>query len=311
MYRIFDISLTSNISLPELQKTEQRKKHLSFHLSSNPPGKISFDWFHHFRDSCDNITISCAKQGYDYYLRFPEIADFRIALLTNSITCYPCPRTKNSSIRHLLLDQVIPRFMAHKGRLVIHASATELNKRCVVFLGDTGCGKSTLAAYFHQQGYQLLTDDSLILHIASDRIEGLPGYTGSRLWLDSSGAIFKTHNLMPMAHYSSKKRLIIHEQNTTPPLPVRAFFMLTPPDKPAQNQNIEITPIKGAQFFLNIVKNSFLLDATDRNVIKKQFQLLANFHGKDAPFYRLSHPHNYKLLQDVFKEICKFLNTEK
>src|SRR5262249_3845168 len=50
--------------------------------------------------------------------------------------------------RHLLIDQVVPLTLSHRGVPLLHASAVVVGGRTVAFVGPSGSGKSTLAASF-------------------------------------------------------------------------------------------------------------------------------------------------------------------
>ncbi len=58
-----------------------------------------------------------------------------------------------ATLQHLLFDQILPRLIAHAGRLVLHASAVGASAGAILFLGGTGQGKSTLAASFGSTVY--------------------------------------------------------------------------------------------------------------------------------------------------------------
>ncbi len=303
MYRVFDFLIESNIALPELPEIKKGTSSVSFHLSPNsPPINEEPVWSHHWRLPGGEITISCARKGNDYYLRFPRLADFLISEKGDEIHCRHWPDVPNDTVRHLLLDQVIPRVVGHQGRIVLHASANRLGTGCIVFLGETGWGKSTLATSFHQNGYPLLTDDSLLLQVAGKDSIGIPSYAGSRLWSDSFEAIMgELSEFKQMAHYSSKKRLIFHSASEAPEpnALVLAVFILDSPEQLASTENIDISPITGAQGVVELVKNSFYLDITDRKKIGEQFKELGSVVTMGLPVYRLSYPRNHSFLPAV------------
>ncbi len=57
---------------------------------------------------------------------------------------------------------------------VFHASAISNNDRCIMFLGDSGSGKSTIAAILMAAGFGLLADDFVPLEAASTEIFYFP-----------------------------------------------------------------------------------------------------------------------------------------
>ena len=309
MYRIFDILIESNIPIPELPEVDQGEVSISFLLSPDSfSDEEQLKWYHHWRLPNREITISCARMAEDYFLRFPELADFWISQKGDQIRCFAMPSASNESIRHLLVDQVIPRVIAHQGWIVLHASAIEMEGRIIAFLGESGWGKSTLAISFYEQGFPLLTDDSLLLKPKAGKFVGIPSYAGSRLWSDSLEAVVNDKSgVHPVAHYSSKKRLIFPEslKRNVFQLPLTAIFVLASPDELRDLKEVTIEPLKGAQMIMELVKHSFHLDVTDRDIISDQFKVLGQMINTSLPIYRLSYPRDHALLENVRKIVQK------
>ena len=307
MYRIFDILIESDIPIPELPEVEQGEASIFFQLSPDSgPDESQLDWYHHWRHPNGDITISCARVEEDYFLRFPELADFLISQKGDQIQCFSLPGISYESIRHLLVDQVIPRVVAHQGCIVLHASAIEMEGSLIAFLGESGWGKSTLATSFYEQGYPLLTDDCLLLRPEAGKIMGIPSYAGARLWPDSLEAVVNNKiDVHSVAHYSSKKRLIFPEElkKESFKLPILAIFILTPPDKLKSLKKITVEKILGANMIMELIKHSFYLDVTDTNKISKQFVALGKVTDYALPVYRLNYPREHAVLQKVQKKV--------
>jgi hypothetical protein len=302
MYQIFDILIESNIPLPELPEIEAGDASISFQLLGSPPKVKEYNSIHHWRLPDGEITISSARSGEDYILRFPDLADFQIVDDGAAVRCYPCPDVDDVSIRHLLLDQVIPRIIGHNGSIVLHASAVAINGVAAVFLGDTGCGKSTLAASFLINDCPILTDDCLLIRPETSNIIGIYSYVGVRLWEDSIDAIVgKKYEFNEMTHYSSKRRLILHADSTNEndEIPIAAVFLLAPPANAAKTGTIELEKIDGAQIATELIKHSFILDVSDKGKIAEKFSNTGKIAASGFPMYRLNYPRNHALLDQV------------
>ena len=65
----------------------------------------------------------------------------------------------------------------------------EIEDGGVVFIGDSGRGKSTLAASFATNGYRFLTDDGLVIEEGDEGYLVLPSQPSIRLWEDSREAL--------------------------------------------------------------------------------------------------------------------------
>ena len=67
MYRIFNISLDSDIPLPELPKTNQTDKIIYIREGSKKDKDILQPiWFHDWLDANDEICFSCGHVNDDY-----------------------------------------------------------------------------------------------------------------------------------------------------------------------------------------------------------------------------------------------------
>src|SRR5205823_3279778 len=62
-----------------------------------------------------------------------------------------------------LLSAGLSYCLLAKGIEPLHGTAVEVGGRALVLLGDSGHGKSTLAAGFMAAGYRLMSDDVLVL----------------------------------------------------------------------------------------------------------------------------------------------------
>ena len=305
MYQIFDIALDSDMALPELPEIETCKTVIKF---SKGIDKSKFlnepNWFHHWESIDGDIIASCAKSDDGYILKFPYLASFVISYEFNHIFYFPEPETPNETIRHLLLDHIIPKIIGQQGRLVLHASAVILpNGKAIAFLGNSGWGKSTIASSFHESGAQLITDDCLLIELNKRQIIGIPNYYGLRLFSDSAEAIFPAEKYFSrMAHYSQKKRLIMHNQEAESieyKVNIDAFFFLNDPSKSPTASLIEINPICGIGEFMGLVERMFVLNTTDKKNNIQQFQNMSNIINSNLPVFKLQYQRKHSLLREL------------
>lgn len=93
----------------------------------------------------------------------------------------PSPAADAETIGRLVLGPVLALVLHQRGRFVLHASAVVVDGAAVAFLGNSGQGKSTLAAFFYRRGHALITDDVLPLDIHSSPILAQPTYPAFKL----------------------------------------------------------------------------------------------------------------------------------
>jgi hypothetical protein len=258
----------------------------------------SVTWHHHWT-SGNLVTVSYGRRDSDHWLRFPGLADFRISANAQNIYCHPFPDIPLNTIRHLLLDQVLPRCMAHQGRVMLHASAIRTRKGTILFPGSSGSGKSTLAGYFHQSGDPAISDDCVLLLKEQDRVQAIPNYGGVRLWKDSQDFLFQPdQKTLDVAHYTTKQRVSLLSQATgdfEQDNSVLAVIFLPSPAPNSNDAELKITPLSMRDGYIEMLKQSYHLDVTDSNKISLNTQNLARII-RGIPLLQLKMPRDYKSL---------------
>ena len=302
-YSFFDFSIASDIPLPELPGIEDASPSYIVRLESEPLVPPDLSWDRQWRLPSGALQLSVARRGAAHFLRFPGLADFLVDEGGGLIRCGPDPAAPLHMVRHLILDQVLPRIVFHSGRLVVHASAVADEQGVVVFLGQPGSGKSTLAASFHQRGFGLLTDDCLLLEESDGWFRGIPAYPGVRLWADSAEALLPEVEVQDGdGDQGWKKRL----RTAAPPdqsPPVRALFVLGTPEEMEVAQAVSVEPVKGAAALTELIRHGFPLDTSDHRSVEEQF-VESGAVLRAMPLFRLTYPRGHDWLPEVREAIC-------
>src|SRR5580692_542597 len=97
------------------------------------------------------------------YLRWPNLFEFMVSHDGRSVACGLLDRASLESFQTYLLGQVLSFALVRQGCEPLHATAVVVEGKAVAFLGESGYGKSTLAAAFLQHGHHILTDDLLMV----------------------------------------------------------------------------------------------------------------------------------------------------
>jgi hypothetical protein len=115
------------------------------------------------------------------FLEVREVAQY---LVKNGrdVTVAPCANADLALVRAFLFGWVMAMICHQRDSLALHASAVEFADRVVAFAGDSGAGKSTMAAHCLQAGARLVADDLLRVLLTSDRpARAYPGMPQLRL----------------------------------------------------------------------------------------------------------------------------------
>lgn len=316
-YRIFDCMLKSSIKLQELSgffgTPSMDTKILTFTLNdSQLSTNKNPEWFYNWYLSNGGISLSCGKTSELYYLRFPGLADFEISTSQNTIVGYPSGDATGGIIRHLLLDQVVPRLLTHLGQPILHASAVCRDDEALLFLGETGHGKSTIAMALRQYGWQHLSDDCVSLKFARDRLVCTPNYAGARLWPDSVAALGQQGEHSEQYSASGKTRLYFHfgDRERCTEVPVKAVFFLSAHKIEHTAAGCFYTPVSGPNKFMEINRHCFPLDVMDDAETRRRFECFAKLvRGCDILFARLHYAKDYAALPEVCAVIQKLVSA--
>jgi hypothetical protein len=317
-YGLCDLVLTSNIALPELTPTSDDDAEWQFELLPvGLPYCDGVEWFHQW--SIDGYaTEDGARQeepwlrfgrcSGDYILRFPLYGEFTITENTKSIRFRPLPDTLEVTVRHLLLDQVMPLILSRQESLVLHASAVRTGHGAIAFAGKSGKGKSTLAASFTPEGLPLLSDDWLVLRLGQERWRVMPSYPGVRLWPSAVQAILPQDlATIDVASYTMKRRVTdttLFPQIKEPVL-LRRLYLLT-----EGAGRILIEQIPPGRSMISLVEFAYNLDITDRAFLLQQLETV-NQVAREIPIYAIQFPREYSMLPAVRETILRHLDEDK
>ena len=97
-----------------------------------------------------------------------------------------------ADVHALLVGPVMAAVLQQRGVTTLHASAVATTAGAVVFLGNRGAGKSSLACALMKLGYPMMADDVTGIFAEEGRVWAVPGYPRMRLLgdcLHSLGAV--------------------------------------------------------------------------------------------------------------------------
>jgi len=249
------------------------------------------EWLHFFRTASG------------YLLRFPGLAEFTVSRDGTEVSSRPLNATPEATIQHLYLNQVLPLAWSRQKKLVFHGSAVEVGGGAAAFLGESGRGKSTLAASFAVNGARFLTDDGLFVEQVEGRWMAHPSHPSVRLWEDSQTALIGGDaELAPSVGYTSKARILADQAlafcDEARELK-RVYFL-----QDGGAEEAAIGPMNATEALVELTKHSFLLDIEERELIAYHFDRLAGM-VQNRIFFKLDYPRDYLRLGDVRAAIAR------
>jgi energy-coupling factor transporter ATP-binding protein EcfA2 len=279
VYRFADLPVHSPRALPELLEgdagTADAPVRLTWGTARVEPVA---EWFHQWGD--DPVWARFGATGSGYVVEFPGLAVFTLNGAATALEIAVAPGVPDFTARHLLLNQVLPLVLSHRGRMVLHAGAVVIDGRVTAFVGTTGSGKSTLVAACAAAGADVMTDDSLVVQPDSSTPTGwraVPAYPSVRLWPDALPHLGLTAGPGAAAHYTEKHRF---GPDTSPwtfattPHPLARILLLDTPDEARRPAALDV--------FAQV----FRLDIRDSSDAVRLFHAVADL-ARDVPVVRV------------------------
>lgn len=302
-YAFAGLTVDSEIPLPELPSSSH----------ANPVDAVvgvgdvcvppAHDSMHVWRDPLDKVAFVSGRVQDDWYIEFPGALKVLIAP-DGGVTVQPDAGIAETTLQHLLIDQILPRALTLRGHALIHAAAASTpGGRNVLLLGDSGAGKSTLSGAIALAGGTLHADDCIrLLGTPDGEMRMIGAYPGLRAWPDTVARVFGNNGTRSreMAGHSSKRRLDAPTESAYGAPEWRtlhAVYILQ-----LSTAGISITRASGIEACMALVANAFKLDLKEplRNEgILKKAAKVANC----VPVMRLAYPRHYELLPDVVAEL--------
>ncbi len=252
-YAFGPFTIHTEIKLDDLQTSEAAGIPLVLRSGKVPPALSNPA----YRDQ-----YCCATQD-EFLLNIPDVAKYWIRS-GSEIVLEAANDADPLDVRGYLLGNVFA-IVCHQRRLLpLHASAVRMGSGVVAFLGASGAGKSSLAAFLAQTGYALVADDICLLDpMANPASRVLPVPPWLKLWRGSLTALgYEIDGLSQTFPDEDKFKLPVSRFPVVPsdPLPFAGLVLLHPP---AGFKGVRLTRLSPAQAIAGMMKltyQSFLLD---------------------------------------------------
>lgn len=198
------------------------------------------------------------------------------------------PAAEDDDIRVFLLASVFGALMHQRGDLVLHGSAIEWDGQCVVFVGVSGVGKSTLASALRKKGHAMLTDDLCVVRPGTGgKMFAHPGFPQTKLWMDSLKQLeISADGLRRIRSKLEKRAVSLGEQFATQPLAVKKLYVL----RTHNREEFKLTSLQGPEKFAALKNNTYRFGfLKDIGVKAGHFQHALRL-GQQAPISAVQRP---------------------
>ncbi len=196
-YQIYGLSVSSELECPLLPPSEAEID-ITLRLGQIPASCIPADT----SKAVTALNRSCVLMD------MKGIAKYLIRN-GNEVIVEPYPDANENTIQLYLLGGTLGILLHQRGIMPLHGCGVVRNDKAILFLGESGYGKSTLAEAFRRKGYPLLSDDVSALTFSADKaVTVAPSYPKLGLMEDATINFNIPLDGLPKAHNKVAKYIL-------------------------------------------------------------------------------------------------------
>jgi hypothetical protein len=239
------------------------------------------------------------------YLKWDKLFEFLVSPDGRRICYRPLEAGTPDSLTVYLLGPVLSFSLIALGIEPLHGTATVIDGETVVFLGDCGTGKSTLAAALLARGLPLLTDDVVALSRRDGRWFVEPGCPRVKLFPSVARRLLGTRAREPRMNHATAKLVLPlgAGQFIADATPLGKIYVLSArAGRHTEIAGVRIEPLLPREALLELVGAAFNLVVVDRQRLANQFSF-TNALASTVPVRRLSYPRRFSSLPAVHEAL--------
>ncbi|WP_022882160.1 phosphoenolpyruvate carboxykinase (ATP) [Gryllotalpicola ginsengisoli] len=225
----------------------------------------------HFAPGGDDLYFCERRADASFLLVFAGACEFEVSADLRQATVRRHVGAVTGIEDVLTLGGFLAWLLYQRGELVLHASAVQLGGAAIGFTGNSGMGKSTMAALMCAAGAEMLADDVLRVDRDGERALARRGSSELRLRKGADTLAADFVGAAPAARTSADDRQVLRPADLgADRVPLRALFVPLP-DRSATTVGIHrVTPVEAAVLLLRFPR---LLGWIDPAVRAAQFAL--------------------------------------
>jgi hypothetical protein len=294
-YRAYGVGVSSDVplALPDyadatLASVECRGVHEQTFVEARK-NAICQDAFHKFAFLADGST----------YLGWDTVGEFTVSADGRSINCRRASRATWESFQVYMLGQALSFALVKQGIEPLHATTIAVGGQAIAFLGDSGHGKSSLAACFLAAGHRLLTDDLLVVEESGEHLVAHPGPPRIKLFPAVATRFLQAPGA-PTMNGGTEKLVVplAGQQRWADPLRLTAIYAVTAPSDACRRRDISIEPLSRREAFLRLLRATFNRRIVNRARLAQQFAAMTTIANR-ITVRRLSYPRLIDRLPEV------------
>jgi hypothetical protein len=232
------------------------------------------------------------------FISVPDYCEFLVSSDGRAVECRLEDAASVEWFQTYLLGVVLSFALLKLGHEPLHAAVVVVDGKGVAFLGDSGYGKSTLAASFVRDGYRILTDDLLIIRDVDGVLCALPGPPRIKLFPQMARCVQPGKRFDVPADADNEKVILPlarHEMHFAP-VPLHAFFILDEPQD--RTGRLSVVRLSLRESFVAILAATFNRRLRTRDRLHRQFAAAREWTER-FPVRRICYPRTLAMLDEV------------
>ena len=239
------------------------------------------------------------------YLRWNRLIECIITGNRREILLRELGKSGLQAFQSHLLAPAISFVLLDRGREILHGGALSFADTGIAIMGDSGTGKSSLAAALIAAGARSISDDLLVFTEREAGFEIEPGPPRLKLFPATAHALLPgTRDSVRMNPFTTKRVYALrHEEAESRMVPLRGIWVLT---AHAEQASCSIRRLNGSEAVRTLIANTFV---TVEQAPARQQRLLQHTAGLAArvPIYALTLPHGLSRLAEQSSAIAREL----
>ena len=241
----------------------------------------------------------------EFLLRIPGVATY-YAHDGAEILIDPQPGAPEIDLRSYLMGSLFAAICHQRGLLPLHASAIATPHGAAAFLGSSGAGKSSVAAFLARRGHRILADDICVIDPAASRDKRvLPVAPWLKLWDSTLEAMGESsHGLLKVFAEDDKYRYTLEQPESATAL--AELILLERDDSLTEPAFERLTPVQAVQAVLDFTYQAWLVRATGRT---EHYFLLCGRALDGVRVTRMRRPWGFDLMDSTLAALERHLAT--
>ncbi|SEO83336.1 Hpr(Ser) kinase/phosphatase [Halorientalis persicus] len=213
--------------------------------------------------------------------------------------------TSTLVFRRLLEGQALGVLCHQRGDLVLHGSAVDFGGNAVVFLGNSGAGKSTTAAACYDAGYPLLDDDVVVIRFSDGAPKVVAGVPQLKLEPETAVALgIEAVTGTEVDSFSGKAFHRTQSAGGCGAVPLSRCYILSDGD------TVAVEPVPARQRLVELVLSTYTAGLlSDTDAATRNFEACSSV-VKHVSVTRLIRPRRLDILPTLVRCVVSDLDTD-